>query len=134
MMNKLKKTVDVQHALIAFRGELGELDVPQTDRIKYMNQFKRYYENSLDYDLAVARVFDEIMNRGKKKSFKNYWKNNIAKDNIEAQEVAQQIYEEEKAKGTDWNKIASKIVKALVIGLGILFTEALVIASRVGKK
>ncbi len=136
-MNKLHKTVDLSHALISFREELGQLDVPQSERVKYLNQFKRYFENSWDYDLTVARVFDEIMNRTsrrKKSAFKNYWKNNISKDNLEAQEVAQQIYEEEKAKGTDWKRIFSKIVKALVVGLGILFVEAIVIANRIGKK
>ena len=70
-MNIFQKEVTLQNALVQFRREIGELNLPPEKRISAMEKFKKFFLRSFDYDLATTRVFDDLMFQ---KSFKDVWK------------------------------------------------------------
>lgn len=66
---------ELGHALIRFRNELGQLGIPSTKRTQYMEQFKRRYASSLDYELAMSMVLEDFFGKSAKKDrFKTYWR------------------------------------------------------------
>lgn len=66
---------DLAHALLRFRGTLGELGIPASKRTQYLERFKMRYLASYDYDLAMSLVLDDFFGKSvKKDQFKTYWK------------------------------------------------------------
>jgi hypothetical protein len=60
-MKPIQKMSEAQ-ALIKFRAELsGVGGLSSSDRIKLMEEFKHYFSQSMDYDLALNRVMEQLM-------------------------------------------------------------------------
>jgi len=139
-MKRIKK----QSLIIAtyqFQNELKELNVLQSDRKKYIEEFVRWFNESFDYDLASSRVFDSIMSRvGKKDNhFKKEWlkKFNVSKDIYErAEDRAREVYGGETSEDEefDWEKLTVKIAKIIAIEFGITLVAAIAIARNILSK
>ena len=65
-------------ASFAFLAELAEFNLPTTDRQKYLEVFRREFEDYGEYEIAAQHVIDILMSkfkvRRKSAKFKEVWK------------------------------------------------------------
>ena len=84
-MKKLQK-MSLSSALVQFRRELGEEpSLTSNERIHLMEEFKRYFDQSLDYDLAYDHVMSKLVPalarvKAQKPDFNTYWKSMNGKE------------------------------------------------------
>lgn len=61
-------------ATAQFRSERKDLQIPERDRPKLMQEFMDSYRRSEDYDLASSGIFDRLIpSLGRKTAFKSWW-------------------------------------------------------------
>ena len=95
MKNKFKKMSTIV-ASYNFYNELKDLNLSPRDIDSYLKEFLRYFERSEDYDLASARVFDDLMPKLSRKSinkFKSFWKEmNKGKTTVHFNEISMDLF------------------------------------------
>jgi hypothetical protein len=71
-MNIQKESLIV--AMWRFRHELEDAKISESEKIRLLAEFKKWFERSLDYDLASARVLENVLAIPKSMTFREHWK------------------------------------------------------------